>query len=371
MKEEWVQSDAFIGWRAVGWWKVTVYLMVTFAITWGLQVGIDALAQSCAMPDSSPPLGMLVPALVAILYRMYIDRKSNLHFAKCPRSPRLLMIAYVAFAAFLAGVVLFENARCLSPGLSRWVASIGPVLWTLLALNLYPRDKGESFQSAGLGLGSANVGARIVLAFVCFLLLQPLLNWVLGLGQIQGTQALIAGIDLPNWSYPIGVIGLLLITITGGPLGSLIFTFGEEFGWRGFLQDELEGLGRLPAAIVVGIIWWAWHIPIILSGVHTYAPTPLGLGLALVFFILWGIMQSYAVWKTGSVWTAAFTHGLVNGLYAFTLQYLVRPENKILSFGLGIYGLLLMLVVVLWLRRDPVWRARQAPAATPVADQNS
>jgi membrane protease YdiL (CAAX protease family) len=191
---------------------------------------------------------------------------------------------------------------------------------------------------------------------VVFLLLQPFFNWIFGLGSFQGLQTSIEGIRLPGWLYPIGLVGFLAIAIVGGPLGNLIFMFGEEFGWRGFLLGELEKLGRLPAALAVGLIWWAWHIPIILAGVHTYPPTLLGFSLALIFFTLWGIVQSYAVLKTRSVWTAAFIHGLVNGVYAFTLQYLVRPVDKLFSFGLGTYGLILMFLVVLWLLRDPVWR---------------
>ena len=101
-----------------------------------------------------------------------------------------------------------------------------------------------------------------------------------------------------------------------------------------------------------------WHLPVILSGVHTYPPTPLGLLLALVFFALWGFVQSYAVLKTGSVWVAAYLHALVNSTYAFTLTYLVRPADKVFSFGLGVYGLLCLAAIVLLILRDPVWHGQ-------------
>jgi membrane protease YdiL (CAAX protease family) len=59
---------------------------------------------------------------------------------------------------------------------------------------------------------------------------------------------------------------------------------------------------------------------------------------------------------TGSIWVAALLHGLVNSVYAFGLAYLVRPEEKVWSFGLGLYGLLCLAPIVLWLLRDPVWQ---------------
>jgi len=76
----------------------------------------------------------------------------------------------------------------------------------------------------------------------------------------------------------------------------------------------------------------------------------------VVFFVLWGIIQGYAVIKTGSIWVAAFMHGLVNSVYGFMLSYGVRPENRIFSFGLGIYGLICLLIVVGWILQDPVWK---------------
>jgi membrane protease YdiL (CAAX protease family) len=46
----------------------------------------------------------------------------------------------------------------------------------------------------------------------------------------------------------------------GGPLF-------EEFGWRGFLQPRLQL--RMPAwlaAVVTGVLWSAWHLPLFLVG---------------------------------------------------------------------------------------------------------
>jgi hypothetical protein len=49
-------------------------------------------------------------------------------------------------------------------------------------------------------------------------------------------------------------------------------------------------------------------------------------------------------------------HGVLNSIYPFVLTYLMRPADKILSFGLGIYGLACLAVVVLLIARDPIWR---------------
>lgn len=38
-----------------------------------------------------------------------------------------------------------------------------------------------------------------------------------------------------------------------------IYSFAEEFGWRRYLQNALEGLNKNLKYILIGIIWWIWH----------------------------------------------------------------------------------------------------------------
>ena len=45
------------------------------------------------------------------------------------------------------------------------------------------------------------------------------------------------------------------------------------------------------------------------------------------------------------------------------LAYLVRPEDKVWSFGLGLYGLLCLASIVLWLPRVPVWQREDTSTA--------
>jgi membrane protease YdiL (CAAX protease family) len=201
---------------------------------------------------------------------------------------------------------------------------------------------------------------------VAFLLLQPALNLVFGLGTFQGIREQVYGLAVPRALYPVALVLALALAATGTPLSGLASTFGEEVGWRGILQGAWLRYGKRRAALLVGLVWGLWHVPVIAGGIHTYPPTPLGYALALVFFVLWGVVQSYAVLKTGSIWVAAFLHALVNSVYAFTLTYLVRPADKIGSFGLGLYGLLCLAPIALLLLRDPVWHTpvEGDPAAT-------
>ena len=72
--------------------------------------------------------------------------------------------------------------------------------------------------------------------------------------------AVVTGEPLPvmdAFAEPIAIpISFVIVFFTMGPLQ-------EEFGWRGFAQDRLQGRwSALIASIVVGAMWGAWHLPL-------------------------------------------------------------------------------------------------------------
>jgi CAAX protease family protein len=89
---------------------------------------------------------------------------------------------------------------------------------------------------------------------------------------------------LPSWDRLLYLPLLTLVTDTG-PLG-------EEFGWRGFALPRLLGRWRpLTAALILGVIWWAWHLPTFfiptLSQSHLSIPVFLINSLALSVIMTW------------------------------------------------------------------------------------
>ena len=62
----------------------------------------------------------------------------------------------------------------------------------------------------------------------------------------------------PPSRWPLVAINFVIVLLVGGPLG-------EELGWRGLALPVLQdGLGLLTAALVIGIIWAVWHLPLFL-----------------------------------------------------------------------------------------------------------
>jgi len=41
---------------------------------------------------------------------------------------------------------------------------------------------------------------------------------------------------------------------------NVVYAFLEEFGWRRYLQNSLEGINKDWKYILIGTIWWIWHL---------------------------------------------------------------------------------------------------------------
>lgn len=140
------------------------------------------------------------------------------------------------------------------------------------------------------------------------------------------------------------------------PFLGLLIAFGEEYGWRGYLQGELVKLGKARGILLIGIIWGVWHAPIIVMG-YNYPGYPVaGVFVMTGYTVMLAFVLGYAVLKTGSVWLAAYLHALNNQVFSTLVVLVYAPNDSIFSFGGGLYGIATMAVIVLLILRDPVWR---------------
>ncbi len=99
-----------------------------------------------------------------------------------------------------------------------------------------------------------------------------------------------------------------------------IFCFGEEFGWRGYMNDKLKALtGRTGAVIIGGIFWGLWHAPLVANGYNFGSGHPvLSVALMCVSCISMNAILMLLTEKTDSVYPAVLLHTALD-LSAMTL----------------------------------------------------
>lgn len=178
-------------------------------------------------------------------------------------------------------------------------------------------------------------------------------------GGLRGVQATLdragerAGIPVPLSPEAYLLVQALQLLAIAPLLNSLV-TFGEEFGWRGYLLPKLLPLGPRRALLAHGTIWGVWHWPIIAMG-HNYgldypgAPWP-GLVLMVLFTVAVGVVLGWLTLRSGSIWPAVLGHAMING--AAGLGLLFHLGSPRLLFGptaSGLLGMLPWLVAAGWL----------------------
>ncbi len=184
---------------------------------------------------------------------------------------------------------------------------------------------------------------------------------VAGLGDIgpELAEEARAQLDAMGSLWP---LVLFLQALVAGTTINAIFAFGEEMGWRGFLQRELAPLGFWKASALIGAIWGFWHTPLTLMG-HNFPENPLlGVPMITLACIPLGILISWVRVRTGSVFAAAIFHGMFNAFAGYSMLAIAGVPNIIRS-GLGLMGFLAAAILTgaLYLR------ARMSPGAVAEA----
>ncbi len=111
------------------------------------------------------------------------------------------------------------------------------------------------------------------------------------------------------WFIPIAFVYILIFM---GPLG-------EEAGWRGFaLKKMLENFSSLNAAVLLGIVWSFWHLPLFfINGTTQNALASFGIIPAILGYSLYTVMISVLITllyikSNGSVFGCILLHAVGN-----------------------------------------------------------
>ncbi len=139
-------------------------------------------------------------------------------------------------------------------------------------------------------------------------------------------------------SLPVHPIWLILVlALISGTTINAVLGFGEELGWRGFLQKELSVLGFWKSSALIGFIWGVWHAPLILLGLNYPQNPQLGVLLMTVWTMLLAPLFSYIRLKSRSVIAASIFHGTINAVPGLAV-ILISGGNE-LTVGLtGLAG---------------------------------
>lgn len=208
--------------------------------------------------------------------------------------------------------------------LGTMAAWFGPAIWTILGAVLYFAIFPDRFDTTGMYLKAA--GGEEVFAQLQALGITPLMYALIGAVQ----------------------------AITYAPWINMFFALGEEAGWRGVMQPMLkERLGKVKGCVVSGIIWGAWHWPVMILAGYEYgleywgAPF-LGMAMFCLSTVVLGTLLDAVYEKTQCIWVPALAHGAFNAIAGVTAMVLNTDYADQMTLGpapIGIISMLPMLIV--------------------------
>ena len=343
---------------AINWRHVSAFLGLTFGLTYLLDLVIF-LRGGLEIPGTVTviQLQMLLPAFSAILLGLFFFPESPIYHRKPAGRGRwfyyYFLVLTVIYALGALGVWLApaQGTIALVAAIPQLLAYLG--LLVLIVLRLFAGR--ESIARVWLSWGNWRYWLLFGLAIVAFYSLQGVFNATFGMGGAHLEPGVAAPPGLSSNTFLI-LAGLQSVLLA--PILAIVIGFGEEYGWRGYLQTELLKLGRVRGVLLVGVIWGIWHWPLILMG-FSYPGHPL-LGMVLTVFFTTGlaIVLGYAVLRSGSILLAAYLHALNDQVVAFIVVLGFKPFDNAFSFGVGIYGVATLAVIALVILRDPVWRGK-------------
>lgn len=229
-----------------------------------------------------------------------------------------------------------------------------------------------------LGLWPLRPAKRVIWLMVAGWLVPPLLvglgvllSAALGFVQLDLTfaafaaeleKAVPAGTPLPP--VQIIVFAQLAMIPVGGLFNSL-FAFGEELGWRGWLLPALRPLGTWPALILSGVIWGAWHSPIILLGYNFGRTDITGVLFMIGGCVAWGVLLGWLRLRSASVWPAVIAHGSLNAAAGMIVIFAAAQPDLALAGPLGVAGWIVAALVVIVLVLTGQFRQQPELADAP------
>jgi membrane protease YdiL (CAAX protease family) len=260
------------------WWRIVRFVGIAFTLSWGIEIGLRPLDVPLGV---RAVLAMFVPALTAAALR----------------GP----LCHEGFADAALGF-RFRSA---------WRSYAAAYAVVPIAL------------AAGAGVA--------LLARVQHL--DPAGNLAALIRSVGGTPAHASDSASMLW-----LAGLATLTVAV-PV-NCIFTFGEEFGWRGYLLPELTRVTNVPAAALgTGAIWGLWHAPLILLDGFNY-PTNRVAGVALMVALCAAVSLTLSALRLASrsIWPSTIAHAALNS-QAGIILVLLAPMFSLRGAPVGVAGI--------------------------------
>jgi hypothetical protein len=240
------------------------------------------------------------------------------------------------------------------------VYTLSPMLAALVAEKWQVRRLIREYRITLKGVNVKKFTLHILAAAMLFPALVVLFTYVFGnlcgvssAGEVLPLtgQFRILNFDLPEGPLlRFGIISLLALFYA---LLLLVYTFGEEVGWRGFLEKNLTCSGA-KKTLFISLAWWLWSVPTIFVGSKdNLLDFGYAVGARMLFCVACSFYFVRVLRQSRTLFAPALAHGLI---LFYPLLFLTGGGSANYLFLAGNQGVFsttsIILICVLFYRFD-------------------
>ncbi|MEL6624359.1 MAG: CPBP family glutamic-type intramembrane protease [Bacteroidota bacterium] len=150
---------------------------------------------------------------------------------------------------------------------------------------------------------------------------------------------------------------LIMLTVIGliaGLTVGMIYTVGEEVGWRGFMLTETRSMGFIESNFILGGLWGLWNlIPYTVYNDLTLFPLSdmIWEMLAIVgFCVAMSFPLAWLAQRTRSIYASATVTSILNNVGAMGMIFLY-DGHSLLTSSTGLAGMMVLLLATFFIIR--------------------
>lgn len=294
--------------------RLIIFILTAYGISYLMGILMYFGKKSGIGLNAFPAAQMMYPAC-GVIIGLFVTNKgrkklpTGFFWTVIVTTAIIFLIALISFFAPPYDIEIPGQAASISVYylLSRYPLILGSIIAFILALV----EGREKRLNAGLVRNNWGMTVWMVALFIIIYFLRTIISIMLSIAT--------GSADTGAFYEWLGIFKMSMtwISIAVLPINYFfvfIAFFGEEYGWRYYLQPLLQRkFGMRSGVLLLGIAWGLWHLPIDLF----YYSDDTGLQMLctqIITCMAYGIFFGYAYLKTNNIWATVCIHYLNNNL---------------------------------------------------------
>ena len=293
--------------------KLWIFIAVAYGVAYAMNIVMIIGFKKEYDLSSFVATQMMYPACGVILGKLIFGNKDE----KLPKAGYITVLGTTFIMIIMSLMSIIFHIKPLELGgvsVDIWYTALSVVIMigSIVAYILFWTCGKEQRINAGLQRSSIGWGIVLILVFVVMLLVREFIfAYLSDLSEHTNTHLnfLIDALKERNTI-------ITIITLPFSFFVTWIAFFGEEYGWRYYLQPIMqEKFGKRLGVLALGIVWAVWHLGADLMyytreyGVQMFISQII---TCVAIAIFWG----YVYMKTNNIWIISFMHFLNNNIAA-------------------------------------------------------